>query len=52
MIIFQILQDFLKQNKERDPMRFCFDDTDFQLENFKELLEDLRSSNEGSRPLR
>ncbi|XP_022877469.1 transcription factor MYB88-like [Olea europaea var. sylvestris] len=33
-------------------MRFCFDDTDFQLENFKELLEDLRSSNEGSRPLR
>ncbi|CAI9768014.1 unnamed protein product [Fraxinus pennsylvanica] len=49
---WKILQDFLKQNKECDRHKFCFDDTDFQLENFKELLQDLRSSNVGSRPLR
>ncbi|KAI3467376.1 hypothetical protein Pfo_024039 [Paulownia fortunei] len=44
------LQDFLKQNKESDLLTFGNSDTDFQLEKFKELVEDLRSSNEGSRP--
>ncbi|GFP86169.1 myb-related protein b [Phtheirospermum japonicum] len=44
------LQDFLKQNKESDVLEFGNTDTNIQLEKFKELVEDLRSSNEGSRP--
>ncbi|KAL8533880.1 hypothetical protein ACS0TY_010058 [Phlomoides rotata] len=44
------LQDFLKQNKESDVLTLTDPDTDFQIEKFKELVEDLRNSNEGSRP--
>ncbi|KAL3654212.1 Transcription factor [Castilleja foliolosa] len=44
------LQDFLKQNKESDVLEFGNTDTNIQLEKFKDLMEDLRSSNEGSRP--
>lgn len=44
------LQDFLKQNKESDVFTFASPDTDFQLEKFKDLLEDLRNDDEGSRP--
>ena len=46
----QVLQDFLNQSKENDIFRYTISDIDFQLEDFKDLLEDLRSSNEGSRP--
>ncbi|KAK4402949.1 Transcription factor [Sesamum angolense] len=44
------VQDFLKQNKESDLLTCRNPDTDFQFEKFKELVEDLRSCNEGSRP--
>ncbi|KAL0421146.1 UNVERIFIED_CONTAM: Transcription factor [Sesamum latifolium] len=44
------VQDFLKQNKESDLLTCGNPDTDFRFEKFKELVEDLRSSNEGSRP--
>ncbi|PIN24960.1 hypothetical protein CDL12_02300 [Handroanthus impetiginosus] len=44
------LQAFLKQSKESEPFTFGAPDTDFQLEKFKELVEDLRSSDGGSRP--
>ncbi|KAI3452820.1 hypothetical protein Pfo_009483 [Paulownia fortunei] len=47
---WMVLQDFLKQNKESDDLPTIRNsDTDFQLEKFKELVEDLRSCNEGSR---
>lgn len=46
----QALQDFLKQNKESDVLTLRDPDTDFQIEKFKELVEDFRNSNEGSRP--
>lgn len=46
----QALQEFLKQNKESDLLTFTNPDTDFQLEKFKDLVEDLRNSNEGGRP--
>ncbi|KAL0408676.1 UNVERIFIED_CONTAM: Transcription factor [Sesamum radiatum] len=44
-----VLHDFLKQNNENDLLTTRNSDTDFQLEKFKELVEDLRSSNQGSR---
>ncbi|XVE85903.1 hypothetical protein DITRI_Ditri17bG0128800 [Diplodiscus trichospermus] len=47
---WKVLQDFLNQSKENDMLRYTISDIDFQLEDFKDLLEDLRSSNEGSRP--
>ncbi|XVF43085.1 hypothetical protein PTKIN_Ptkin02bG0012100 [Pterospermum kingtungense] len=47
---WKVLQDFLNQSKENDTLRFTISDIDFQLEDFKDLIEDLRSSNEGSRP--
>ncbi|XWS64286.1 hypothetical protein CRYUN_Cryun06bG0173200 [Craigia yunnanensis] len=47
---WKVLQDFLNQSKENDILRYTISDIDFQLEDFKDLLEDLRSSNEGSRP--
>ncbi|KAK8508161.1 hypothetical protein V6N13_055614 [Hibiscus sabdariffa] len=47
---WKILQDFLNQSKENDILRCTMSDIDLQLEDFKELLEDLRSSNEASRP--
>ncbi|KAK4423759.1 Transcription factor [Sesamum alatum] len=43
-----VLQDFLKQNNESDLLTIRNSDTDSQLEKFKELVEDLRSSNQGS----
>ncbi|XP_022733262.1 transcription factor MYB124-like isoform X2 [Durio zibethinus] len=46
---WKVLQDFLNQSKENVIFRYTISDIDFQLEDFKDLLEDLRSSNEGSR---
>ncbi|GLT36963.1 hypothetical protein SLA2020_113070 [Shorea laevis] len=46
---WKILQDFLNQSKEKD-IRYRASDFDFQLDDFKHLLEDLRSSNEGIHP--
>ncbi|KAJ9187518.1 hypothetical protein P3X46_002964 [Hevea brasiliensis] len=46
---WKVLQDFLNQ-KENDILRYRFTDIDFQLEDFKDFIEDLRSSNDGSRP--
>ncbi|KAL3840605.1 hypothetical protein ACJIZ3_025196 [Penstemon smallii] len=43
-----VLEDFLKHNKEGDELVTRNSDDDFQLKKFKELLEDLRSGNEGS----
>ncbi|KHG16275.1 Myb-related B [Gossypium arboreum] len=45
---WKVLQDFLNQSKENDTFRYTISDIDFQIEDFKDLLEDLRSSNEGS----
>ncbi|EXB63846.1 Myb-related protein B [Morus notabilis] len=47
---WKMLQDFLHQNKESDILGYRISDFDFQLEDFKDLLDDLRSNNEGSRP--
>ncbi|PON99983.1 MYB transcription factor [Trema orientale] len=47
---WKVLQDFLNQSKESDVLGYKLSDFDFQLEDFKDLLDDLRSSNEGSRP--
>ncbi|XWS34063.1 hypothetical protein CRYUN_Cryun21dG0007100 [Craigia yunnanensis] len=47
---WKVLQEFLNQSKENDLFRYTISDIDFQLEDFKDLLEDLRSSNEESRP--
>ncbi|XP_012847460.1 PREDICTED: myb-related protein B [Erythranthe guttata] len=44
------LQDFLKQKKESDVLPFENPDPDFQLEKFEEMVEDLRSGDEYSRP--
>ncbi|XVF09624.1 hypothetical protein REPUB_Repub07fG0109900 [Reevesia pubescens] len=46
---WKVLQDILNQSQENDIFRYTISDIDFQLEDFKDLLEDL-SSNEGSRP--
>ncbi|KAL3824152.1 hypothetical protein ACJIZ3_020181 [Penstemon smallii] len=45
-----VLRDFLKENKESDQLTLKNPDDDFQFEKFKELVEDLRSTNEGSKP--
>ncbi|PPD99168.1 hypothetical protein GOBAR_DD03812 [Gossypium barbadense] len=45
---WKVLQEFLNQSKENDTFRYTISDIDFQIEDFKDLLEDLRSSNEGS----
>ncbi|XP_062111660.1 transcription factor MYB124 isoform X2 [Humulus lupulus] len=47
---WKVLQDFLNQSKESDILRYKLSDFDFQLEDFKDLLDDLKSGNEGSRP--
>ncbi|XP_039023767.1 transcription factor MYB88-like isoform X2 [Hibiscus syriacus] len=47
---WKILQDFLNQSKENDILRYTMSDIDLQLEDFKDLFEGLRSSNEGSQP--
>ncbi|XP_039059601.1 transcription factor MYB88-like isoform X2 [Hibiscus syriacus] len=44
---WKILQDFLNQSKENDILRYTMSDNDLQLEDFKDLFEGLRSSNEG-----
>lgn len=44
----QVLQDFFNKSKENDIFRYGLPDIDFQLEEFKDLVEDLRSSNEDS----
>ncbi|XP_012067596.1 transcription factor MYB124 isoform X2 [Jatropha curcas] len=46
---WKVLQDFLNQ-KENDIFRCRIADIDFQLEDFKDLIEDLRSCNDGSQP--
>ncbi|XP_047960029.1 transcription factor MYB124-like isoform X2 [Salvia hispanica] len=47
---WMVLQDFLKQNKESDLYTLTNPDVDFQLEKFKDLVEDLTNDDEGSRP--
>ncbi|KAF3431429.1 hypothetical protein FNV43_RR26160 [Rhamnella rubrinervis] len=47
---WKVLQDFLNHNKDTDILRYRISDFDFDLDEFKDLLDDLRSSNEGSRP--
>lgn len=42
---WKVLQDFLSQNKEGDMYNIA---DDFQLEDFKDLLEDLRSTNKAT----
>ncbi|KAJ4711298.1 MYB transcription factor [Melia azedarach] len=46
---WKVLQDFLNRSKENDIVRYKITDIDFQLEDFKDLIEDLRCSNEESR---
>jgi myb proto-oncogene protein len=45
---WKVLQDFLNKSKENDLFRYGIPDIDFQLDEFKDLVEDLRSSNEDS----
>ncbi|KAL0657833.1 hypothetical protein Bca4012_078418 [Brassica carinata] len=45
---WKVLQDFFNKSKENDIFRYGLPDIDFQLEEFKDLVEDLRSSNEDS----
>jgi len=47
-LMVQVLQDFFNKSKENDIFRYGLPDIDFQLEEFKDLVEDLRSSNEDS----
>ncbi|KAL5759568.1 hypothetical protein ACOSP7_018085 [Xanthoceras sorbifolium] len=47
---WKVLQDFLNRSKENDILRYRISDIDFQLEDFKDLIEDLRSSNDESHP--
>ncbi|CAL5428861.1 unnamed protein product [Camellia sinensis] len=46
---WKVLQDFLNQTKGNDMLGIKISDIDFQLENFRDLIEDLRNNNEGSR---
>ncbi|KAG8663206.1 hypothetical protein MANES_01G188000v8 [Manihot esculenta] len=46
---WKVLQDFLNQ-KDNDTLRYRFADIDSQFEDFKDLIEDLKSSNDGSQP--
>ncbi|CAN6910258.1 unnamed protein product [Brassica oleracea] len=45
---WKVLQDFFNKSKENDLFRYGLPDIDFQLEEFKDLVDDLRSSNEDS----
>ncbi|XP_004297324.1 PREDICTED: myb-related protein 315-like isoform X1 [Fragaria vesca subsp. vesca] len=47
---WKVLQDFLNQSKESDILSYGASEFDFQLEDLKYLLEDLRSTSEGGRP--
>lgn len=44
-----MLQDFLNQPKESDEVSFRISEMSFQLENIKDLIEDLQGSNDCSR---
>ncbi|CAI0627773.1 unnamed protein product [Linum tenue] len=46
----QILQDFLKRNKGDEIPSYTISDIDIQLEDFKDLIEELRNSSDGSHP--
>ncbi|KAJ4901224.1 myb domain protein 88 [Raphanus sativus] len=45
---WKVLQDFFNKSKENDVFRYGLPDIDYQLEEFKDLVEDLRISNEDS----
>ncbi|KAK9276895.1 hypothetical protein L1049_006432 [Liquidambar formosana] len=47
---WKVLQDFLNRTKEGDLLKYKIPEMDFQLESFRDLIEDLRSSDDGSRP--
>ncbi|CAH2037745.1 unnamed protein product [Thlaspi arvense] len=47
---WKVLQDFLNKGKENDFFKYGIPDIDFQLEEFKDLVEDLRSSYEDNQP--
>uniref|UniRef100_A0A1J3GNS1 Myb-related protein B n=2 Tax=Noccaea caerulescens TaxID=107243 RepID=A0A1J3GNS1_NOCCA len=47
---WKVLQDFLNKGKESDLLRYGIPDMDFQLEEFKDLIEDLRSGYEDNQP--
>lgn len=50
VIYVQVLQDFLNKGKENDLLRYGLPDIDFQLEEFRDLIGDLRSSYEDNDP--
>ncbi|KAJ0237982.1 Transcription factor MYB88 [Hirschfeldia incana] len=45
---WKVLQDFLNKSKEKDIFGYGLPEMDYQLEEFKDFVEDLRSSNEDS----
>ncbi|KAK6788876.1 hypothetical protein RDI58_012675 [Solanum bulbocastanum] len=47
---WKILQDFLQQTKDGDTLKFQFPEMNFEPDDYKNLIADSRSSNEGSRP--
>ncbi|KAJ6718956.1 MYB PROTEIN-RELATED [Salix purpurea] len=47
---WKVLQDFLNRSKENDLLGQKICDIDFKFHDFKDLVEDLRSINDGSRP--
>ncbi|KAJ0256979.1 Transcription factor MYB124 [Hirschfeldia incana] len=47
---WKVLQDFLNKGKENDLLRYGLPDIDFQLEEFRDLIGDLRSSYEDNDP--
>ncbi|XP_009148726.1 transcription factor MYB124 [Brassica rapa] len=47
---WKVLQDFLNKGKENDLLRYGFPDIDFQLEEFRDLIGDLRSTYEDNDP--
>ncbi|KAL1202579.1 Transcription factor [Cardamine amara subsp. amara] len=47
---WKVLQDFLNKGKENNLFRSGIPDIDFQIEEFKDLVEDLRSSYEDNQP--
>ncbi|WCJ27606.1 myb domain protein 88 [Euphorbia peplus] len=49
---WKVLQDFLNQSKENDIFKNKLSDMDFQLEDFRDLIEELRSLNDESQSWR
>ncbi|KAK4358131.1 hypothetical protein RND71_023741 [Anisodus tanguticus] len=47
---WKILQDFLQQTKDGDMLKFQLPEMNFEPDDYKNLIADSRSSNEGSRP--